>query len=368
MAEGKDFLYLNIYNTLKNRIVSGDYPYQSLLPSERLICDEFGVWRTTTRKALDMLAKEGLVEKRPGIGTQVIYERDPKAKNSSKDFSEGVIGFFATDNTVSDKRKSQPYYSDFIFYLEYACRKRNCHMLYAHISNEEEMLHILQNNNFLFVVFLAHENYTCVELTQQMGIPVALLHETYKNFTSISCDHARGAYLALQHLFEKGHKKIGIITGSVDYMSSKDKLDGCRRACSEYNIPFPSGNLLQHGNWDYDSGYACAKKMLSNVERKNVPTAIFVFNDTMCIGAMRAIRELGYRIPDDISIIGSDNMEQLKCSEPDLTTIDTGIALTAEAVVTCAVNNIAANLDFPIKLLTPVSLVCRSTVRNIKVD
>lgn len=362
--EKKVYRYRQVYLELKEDILSGTFPYESLLPSERAICERFSVWRATARQALDMLCEEGFIEKRAGVGAFVIYRKpeDVIPEPAKTDRSpKKIIGFFATDAAHKDMRISQPYYYDLISSLEEQCYKNGFMLLYSSVQTKEDMLEILHRNNLAFAVFLSHTNFSCIDAAVEQGVPCALVHETYNNCTVISCDHENSGYLAIKHLAEYGHTRIGLIGGHPNYFSTQQKIVGCLRACNELNIPFPYSHLL-FGNWEYEGGYNCAKKMLSS---PNPPTALFVFNDIMCFGAMHAIRELGYSIPDDISIIGSDNMKQLQITEPDLTTIDTGVNLTAQVIVSCAKNGFPPTGLSGLKLLTPVSLKQRNSVRKI---
>lgn len=375
MSNSNLYRYQKVYNDLKHDIVSGVYPPHSFLPSERELCERFSAWRVTIRQALDLLCADGIIEKKVGVGTYVLGLPDSDSPTSppttasvdtvDAGTTKKVIGFFVTDSASKDMRITQPYYFDLLCHLEELCFQNDFMLLYASVSSPEDMKDLLKKNPIELAVFLSHSNFSCIDMASSMDVPCLLVHETYRNYTSISCDHAMTGYLSIKHLYERGHRDIGIIAGRSSYMSTQDKLAGCLRACNEFGIPFPTNSKLQYGNWEQEGGYECAKKMFTTPGAK-MPTALFVFNDSMCLGAVYAVRELGYSIPDDVSIIGSDNMKRLLVTEPNLTTIDTNIKQTASMIFDCARNSsLLCQQHNGIKILTPVSLVVRNSVRDL---
>lgn len=149
------------------------------------------------------------------------------------------------------------------------------------------------------------------------GIPTVIVdrYSDDKNFTSIFIDNEQGAYLATRHLIDLGHKRIGCVTGPPNERTSMDRLKGSRKAMKEYNIPFDE-HLVLEGKYQFWGGYHAAKKLLNNDM-----TAIFAFNDMMAYGVARALRENNIRIPEDVSLMGFDDIFFSEIFDVPLTTV-----------------------------------------------
>jgi LacI family transcriptional regulator len=127
----------------------------------------------------------------------------------------------------------------------------------------------------------------------------------------------QGGYNATEYLISLGHTRIGFITGSMDLGCAGDRLDGYRSALRTYHIP-ETAELIREGDFFQPSGYAGAETLL---DLSIPPTAIFASNDVMVMGVMDAVRNRGLRIPDDISVVGFDNIPQASMIRPALTTV-----------------------------------------------
>lgn len=135
---------------------------------------------------------------------------------------------------------------------------------------------------------------------------------------SVGAANWQGGYNATEYLANLGHTRIGFITGSMDLGCAVDRLDGYRSALRTYHIP-DAPELIYEGNFFQPDGYAGAQAMLDLPEP---PTAIFASNDVMAMGVMDAVRNRGLRVPDDVSIVGFDDIPQASLVRPALTTIN----------------------------------------------
>jgi len=155
-------------------------------------------------------------------------------------------------------------------------------------------------------------------LTQQ-NIPFVLIdHQgTGQECPAVGAANWQGGYNATEYLIKLGHQRIGFITGWMDLGCSVDRLDGYRSALRTYHIP-KAPELIYEGTFFQPDGYAGASALLDLPEP---PTAIFASNDVMAMGAMDAVRNRGLRVPDDVSVIGFDDIPQAAMIRPALTTI-----------------------------------------------
>jgi len=135
---------------------------------------------------------------------------------------------------------------------------------------------------------------------------------------SVDVDNVRGAMTAVEHLLALGHRRIGTITNaSLAYTSSRQRLDGYRQALEQAGIPFDE-DLVRYGNFDEGSGQA-AMEMLLSLDRR--PTAVFVASDMVAMGALRAIQDRGLRVPEDMAVVGFDDIPPSRFIAPALTTV-----------------------------------------------
>ncbi len=132
----------------------------------------------------------------------------------------------------------------------------------------------------------------------------------------VTGDSEMGGYLAMNHLIDKGHRNIGIVAGPKDTANSSRRIAGALDALMERDIYFDP-DCLVHGNYSYEGG----KEAYEYLKGKDI-TAAFCFNDLSAYGFMNQAKEEGKRIPEDLSVIGYDNLSINSIMEPQLTTID----------------------------------------------
>ena len=144
----------------------------------------------------------------------------------------------------------------------------------------------------------------------------------------VSMDDEGSAHQATQHLLERGHRRIGFISGSNEYALSGWRVDGWRRAMREAGLS--DTGLLAEGDFSYASGVEAAGKLLSSGQR---PTAIIASNDQMALATLEAARLLGLRVPEDLSLISFDNTPLVHFTQPPLTAVDRPIAATTSKAV-----------------------------------
>jgi LacI family transcriptional regulator len=151
------------------------------------------------------------------------------------------------------------------------------------------------------------------------GTPIVLQGAVSGNdIPNVDVDNVQGAYAAVQHLLDQGHRRIGHISNApFSYAASYDRLRGYRQALSEAGIAYDDG-LVQAGNFNDDSGYGPMMALLDAPER---PTAVFIGSDTVALGALNALRDRHLRVPQDISVIGFDDILVGQYLEPSLTTV-----------------------------------------------
>ncbi len=153
----------------------------------------------------------------------------------------------------------------------------------------------------------------------EKNIPLVVLNREIeeKSVVNIVSDDEEGTFKATELLIKNGHKCIAIIEGKEEFKSSKKRRDGFMKALIQYKIPV-YGEYIVRGNYDMKSGYNAMKKLM---ELPKIPTAVFCSNDDMAIGAIKAIFHSGLNVPNDISIVGFDDIAFSEYATPALTTV-----------------------------------------------
>ncbi len=135
----------------------------------------------------------------------------------------------------------------------------------------------------------------------------------------VDVDNIYGAYIAVKYLLELGHRRIALITNaSLTYTASADRLKGYQKALAEYGIK-SDDSLIRFGEFTSASGYDCMVDILNSVNQ--LPSAVFIASDVVALGAIQAIREWGFVIPDDISVVGFDDIPLASYLTPSLTSV-----------------------------------------------
>ena len=137
------------------------------------------------------------------------------------------------------------------------------------------------------------------------------------NVPTVAIDNISSSREAVEHLLRLGHCRIGMITGPLNSLLSRDRLKGYRQALLANDIVIESV-LIQEGDHTYDSGYNQMNKFLA---LENPPTAIFAANDSMAMGAIKAVKDQNLKVPEDVAVVGFDNIQFSEIFEPALTTI-----------------------------------------------
>lgn len=130
-------------------------------------------------------------------------------------------------------------------------------------------------------------------------------------------DYKAATSEAVKHMIEIGHRKIGMIYGTRPKLENMDKLEGFKKTLMEEGLNYQDSHIVEEEN-SIEGGYLAASKLLNQADR---PEALFVSSDTMAIGAMEKIKQTGLRIPQDIAVVGFDNLKISGFMEPKLTTV-----------------------------------------------
>lgn len=165
----------------------------------------------------------------------------------------------------------------------------------------------------------------------------------------------QGAQQAVEHLARLGRQRIATITGRLDISSGYDRLEGYRDTLQRMGLPVLD-DLIHVGDFTDNSGYLGMRALL-----KAKPDAVFVASDRMALGALRALREAGWRVPDDIAIVGFDDMPFAIMAEPHLTTVRQSVQRLGTLAVEGLLGLLDESITPPYQVALPTQLVIRDS-------
>ncbi len=192
------------------------------------------------------------------------------------------------------------------------------------------------------------------------GIPrvSAGYREDLQMLNSVICDDRRGGYEVTKHLLELGHRRIGVISGPVNFIGAMDgRLQGARDAMAEYGLTLDP-DLLTYGDFSIESGSSAAEPLLHDARR---PTAIFAMNDRMALGAIGKAKELGLYVPRDLSVVGFDDIPLTSVIDPPLTTIRQFPAELGKVATQHLLTLIEQKISQFASVVIPIELVVRGS-------
>lgn len=192
--------------------------------------------------------------------------------------------------------------------------------------------------------------------------PCVLVDNESRKASSVHSDDTMGCYLAVKHLYSLGHRKIAHIYGSRDTFAGDLRYIAFLEALKELNLEIRDDYLVDGGYFTYEGGFSAMSKLL---ELEDLPTAVFAAGDLMAVGAISAIKEKGLRVPEDISIIGYDDLDICRYITPKLTTIKQNTDLIGENAADILINAIDKK-NSRTSVIVPVELVIRDSCKSLK--
>jgi LacI family transcriptional regulator len=220
---------------------------------------------------------------------------------------------------------SNPYFAEIVHSVEKHCFGAGYNLILCNTNDEPHRqsvyLQVLAERRIdgLIVVSTGEDDSLAAQL-QGLTIPTVLVD---RKLNELKCDlvetaHLQGGLIATQHLIGLGHKRIACIGGPTGLDASEQRIQGWRQALQTAGLTEVSSDLLVHGNFTSQGGYNAMQEILQLLPQ---PSAIFVCNDLMAIGALSVAHESHLHVPSDLSIVGFDDIELASFTSPPLTTI-----------------------------------------------
>ena len=190
-----------------------------------------------------------------------------------------------------------------------------CNTDESEVEEQKYLNMLLQKQVDGILLVPARSRSVSVELVRAQGTPVVVLDRRVPGLEVdiVRGDSEAGAYRLVKLLLDLGHRRIAVLSGPKNVSTAEDRVAGYRRAMAEAGI---ADELAYYGNFNPDSGYEMAKEALEVSPR---PTALFAANNFIAIGALRALREFGFQVPEDIALVCFDDLPPVLINSPFLT-------------------------------------------------
>ena len=206
------------------------------------------------------------------------------------------------------------------------------------------------------VMIVAHQEALTLARSLRIGVPLVMVEgDLSATPLTAGVDQIEGARLATSHLLDLGHDTVLHLPGPADWLEAAARREGWRMALEERGRPIPE--LMAEGDWSSHSGYEVSRVML----RESRPTAVFAANDQMALGLLRALHEAGLRVPEDVSVVGFDDLPESGFFTPPLTTVRQDFRELGRRTMALILRVLAGELNASEPLVEPHLIVRSST-------
>ncbi|EGT83128.1 transcriptional repressor PurR [Haemophilus quentini] len=218
---------------------------------------------------------------------------------------------------------NNPFFAEVMAGVEQYCQQHQYNLIIATTGGDakrlQQNLQTLMHKQVDGLLLMCGDSRFQADIELAISLPLVVMDWwfTELNADKILENSALGGYLATKALIDAGHRKIGIITGNLKKSVAQNRLQGYKNALSEAKIAL-NPHWIVESHFDFEGGVLGIQSLLTQSSR---PTAVFCCSDTIAVGAYQAIQQQGLRIPQDLSIMGYDDIELARYLSPPLSTI-----------------------------------------------
>ncbi len=360
-------LYRQIADDIKAKIASGRKKAGDQLGSQQELAREYGVSLITVKKALADLITEGVLFSRVGKGTYVAAP-----KRATIDLARHkTIGLVLRD-------LKSPFFSLIVHSVEEKASEKKYNLLLSNSSDslekeESQIRHFRQIGVSGLIIASMSRIYRATNTIRKLhheNFPyVFVSYMEDEDIFYVGTDHEYGAYLATKHLIKLGHNKIGYISGEEGNLLSELRKKGYLRALQQYGKPYEESFVFRSCSKgeedDYQCGYEIGQRFLTLTQK---PDAVFAYKDLAALGFQQAILDQGLKVPEDVAIVGFDDIERGQYAPVPLTTIHQPTAVIGAIAVETLIKRIEGKEATTRTILKPKLVVresCGAKTRSI---
>ncbi len=377
MNDKNKLLYEQIVDYLRNKIVNKEYETDEKLPTELELANKFGVSRITSKRALEELKQQGLIYRVRGSGSFVAQMDDVRntqlnipyqksnankvialvvplgniGSGSIKDAIDGIV------RGVSEVLNRKGYYL-------------SIHSEHRDVSKEKDTISKLYQDQVEGIIYYPISDRENLELLNTLNLeeyPIITIDKYFENIpiSYVVTDNARGGYNATKYLIDLGHKNIAYVSDvTIESASSvRQRYFGYCKALKESGIPI-NNELVKVGYKKVETKPVYTKSLYEKIIQEFVGkkvTGIVAVNDTVASFFMRAAIDLKIKVPEDISIIGFDNMELAKYLHIPLTTISQDFYEMGRIASRLLIDRIESGKHNYSEIMLPAELIIRNS-------
>lgn len=266
---------------------------------------------------------------------------------------------------------SNPFFPELVKAIESAAFERGYELMLSNTNYDAErtshyVRRFIERKVAAVAVMTSEMDKQLIDELSHRRVPVVFLDVGTPglHLNNLRVDYEEGIEQAILHLVALGHRRIAYITGKSDLRSAKRRLEAFRQTMKQL---FPeSPELIFKGNFKVEGGRRAAAEILET-QSKNIPTAIVCANDLTAIGAISEFENKGLKVPDDISVIGFDDIAFAQLTKPSLTTVNLPLNELGRRAVELLINSLE-NLDKPgVEIRIPTRLVIRNSTAPAKI-
>ncbi|HLV10734.1 MAG TPA: LacI family DNA-binding transcriptional regulator [Halanaerobiales bacterium] len=288
----------------------------------------------------------------------------PRAENNLVNTKN--IGFISSRN--HSPVFHNPFYSLVISGIEIEVEKHDYNLLFSTINlkthNFEEVPQIIRQNKVDGLILAGADiPLKLINKIEEINFPTVLVDNYVESdkIDYIVSDNYNGALSAVRHLIEMGHSSIGFVGGPLNHLSFLERFRAFKMEMMENRIPIDDNYVIIEEYKPGEMGIKAARKLLEN----KLPTAILAANDEIALNIMKTFQNAKINIPEDISLIGFDNIDITRYTSPSLTTVDINKEAMGQEAIRKLFDRIEDSDKLATKSVIPTNLVKRKSVKDI---
>jgi GntR family transcriptional regulator of arabinose operon len=308
-------LHAQVAAILKERMVNGTWRNGESIPTEKELCAEFNVARGTVRQALQKLENEGYLRREQGRGTFVRLGEPSAAQDRTQAKRLAFVVPYVRDSSVST----------ILIGFQQVAEEADYVVIFNHVNNDirqqEQVISKLMREGIAGIALYAvdSDHISPIDQVVQSGVPVVLIDRYLKGLSTdyVTSDHFGGAIRGVHYLIDQGHSRVGFVTWLSPATSMEHRHLGYIQALRERGLT-SDASLVCHVQGYPTVDLTPLKAYLSAPTR---PTAVLAANDQIAIALYRAAASVGLSVPQDLAIVGFDNLDISEHLDPPLTTV-----------------------------------------------
>ncbi|NMA74935.1 MAG: GntR family transcriptional regulator [Bacteroidales bacterium] len=361
----KEPLYMQIYHYLKEKIITGELEPNMQLPTELDLAEQFGVSRITSKRALMELENENLIYRRRGSGSFVKERIEQKYIKSKKDENKIISMILPFDGSTG----LAGYIHGAVEYASAQGYSLTIHTTRERSSMERELLLQLPRNGIQGIIIYPLQDNKNVDVLYHLYLekyPTITIDKYFDSvpLCSICSDNFQGGYLAADYFIQKGHTRIAFVSSiGIEHITSiRSRYFGYCKALKDHGISFDENMIFcQPIQGTMETYY---EMLVQNLVNQKV-TAVQTENDYVAVELLKACIRIGILVPEQISIIGFDNLEFTAYVEIPLTTIEQKFFEIGMKAAKSLITWIETGKNPATKEVLPVSLIERESVTSL---